>query len=282
MLTSVSYINEDKDFINFIEYVESVDNDIHKSMVKLDLIRKEAGVKLFFESSTKEEYMLFCEEENQSVLSKIGNHIMEMIKKFLDFFKGIFEKFKELFNDVESDKKTVEKMIQQNPAIGKEVVTGLKNEWFTYGDVAKYNKDMMGLYDMLIEKRIEHESVNEKISNIEYEYKEKESNFLKTVHTVQTIVGTIGFIVGTIETINKCNKGLHKFNDFLKSKGIDVKQTIDNVAANSETKVAESTEKIVSKLVSFNADISRRTTAAMGSIRSTLKGVINKGNANKP
>ena len=114
----------------------------------------------FFENASDSE--VFMEKEKMGFFEKIGTAIINLIKKIADAIKNFASRFQKKTEEIKTDQEIVSQILQEHPNVKNEVCRGIKNEWFTYHDVAQYEKDIVGLCNMLEQRAIDHVTFKEK------------------------------------------------------------------------------------------------------------------------
>lgn len=158
--TNQSYINEFSFFDNVIECIEESRREVDMAVYSYNNNKRQAELKSFFEGVMDDE--LFTEKEGEGVLAKIGNAILTLVRKVADFIRNTSEKLLSVTKKTKTDTEIVNKMMNEHPELRNEVVNGLEKEWFTYKDVAKFEKDVTGLIMMLDKNKIDHATFKDK------------------------------------------------------------------------------------------------------------------------
>lgn len=168
--TNQPYINEFNFFDNVMECVEECKKEVDMAVYSYNNNKRQIELKSFFEGAMDDE--LFIEKEGEGVLAKIGNAIVKLVKKVADFLTDTKEKLFGMTQKAKTDAEIVNKLIDEHPELKKEVIEGLEKEWFTYRDVAKFEKDVVGLIQMLDKKKIDHETFKDKMKKACKEFTE--------------------------------------------------------------------------------------------------------------
>lgn len=168
--TNQPYINEFNFFDNVMECVEECKKEVDMAIYSYNNNKRQIELKSFFEGVMDDE--LFIEKEGEGVLAKIGNAIIKLVKKVADFLTDTKEKLFGMTQKAKTDAEIVNKLIDEHPELKKEVIEGLEKEWFTYRDVAKFEKDVVGLIQMLDKKKIDHETFKDKMKKACKEFTE--------------------------------------------------------------------------------------------------------------
>jgi hypothetical protein len=101
----------------------------------------------------------------------------------------------------------VNDILAKNPQLKKQVAEGIKKEWFTYRDVAAYEKDVAGLINMLDQKAIDNATFLDRMSKAA-------DKFNKSAAPIISVGCTIA---GLVTLVPKMLKGCKETTDFLGS-----------------------------------------------------------------
>lgn len=221
--TNQAYINEFSFFDNVMECVEECRNEVDMAVYSYNNNKRQAELKSFFEGVMDDE--LFIEKEGEGVLAKIGNVIIKLVKKVADFLTSTKEKLLGLTQKSKTDAEIVNKLIAEHPELRKEVIDGLEKEWFTYKDVAKFEKDVVGLIQMLDKNKIDHATFKDKMKKACKEFSESGKSVLAATATL----GSILMIIPNIA------KGVKASRATLQ----EMSKTAENIKKNAETNYTE-------------------------------------------
>lgn len=214
MKTNYKYIHEFDIIDEFYEdsnaILESLQNDIHDYYKA----KSEAELKSFFEHSNID---IIMEKDKEGIVTRLGNAIISLVKKITDSIAKFVNKIFHRSEKIESDVDIVNKMIIEHPEIRDAVVKGIKEEWFTYRDVAAYEKDVVQLMIMLEKEQISHKKFKEKVG-------EKTDKFISGGKKIALIGGTVAALLlivpKTLSAYKQCKKAGNEIaNTMKKSKG---------------------------------------------------------------
>lgn len=156
MRTSYNYIHEMDIIDDFYEYSESLIKSIGNDIDEYYKSKSEYELKSFFENTD-----IIMEKEG--IVTKLGNAIISLIKKIKECISKFVDKIFHKSKKIESDVDKVNKIVAQHPELRDTIVKGIKEEWFTYRDVAAYEKDIVQLMLMLEKEQISHQKFKEKV-----------------------------------------------------------------------------------------------------------------------
>lgn len=218
MRTCYSYINEYELFDNVFESMEDTQRNIICSIYDFNSKKHQRELNAFYNESVVSELELFNEKEGDNLFAKIGNSILELVNKIKNFLNNIKEKLfgKEEQKEVESDVQIVNKIVSQNPQLRNQVCEGIKNEWFTYGDIAKYADDVIALTNMLEKNVIDHQTFKDKL-------KAKNEAFVKNGKAIIATGAVVGGLLAIVPKVLKhgkeCTDSIAKLNKKLSEVG---------------------------------------------------------------
>ncbi len=287
MKTNSVFINEFEDFLAFESSMDTMSKKLDDDIRKYELTKSRRGLELYFESYNTEEYRLMCEEEEKNIFQKIGEYVKQLIDKFINFITSLFKKdINNEVDELERDKKIVEKMVAENPTIGKEIVAGIKNERFTYGDVAKYNKDMYGLLELILTAKVDDMQIQKKIDDIDAQYAVSESPLLKGIATVQTVAAITTTLVGTAialwkggALISKCKSNFQSSGSiFHESSNVLFEQKTNKDGENNSS-LAVIFKNVLNKWIKWNTSKLAQVKQDIKKVGNALKNII-KSNKN--
>ena len=160
--TSNSYIHEYSFFDDVFDCLNESVKDVSVAMGWYNIKKHQLESKMMFESSSDVDYKVLLEKEGEGVLAKIGNAVMNIINKITAFIKKFTDKITGNMKLGKSDEEKVNQILAQHPELKNQVVEGIDKEWFTVADVAKFEKDVVGLIQMLNKNAIDHQTFMDK------------------------------------------------------------------------------------------------------------------------
>lgn len=161
-MTSNSYINEYSFFDDVFDCLNESVKDVSVAVGFYNIKKHQLESKMMFESSSDTDYKVLLEKEGEGVLAKIGNAVVNLINKITSFIKKFTDKITGNIKVGKSDEEKVNQILAQHPELKNQVVEGIDKEWFTVADVAKFEKDVIGLIQMLNKNAIDHQTFMDK------------------------------------------------------------------------------------------------------------------------
>ena len=279
MKTNTAYIHEYSMLDDINETLSDAITSINEASYEYDRAKRDFELKTFFEDSSPD---LFTEAEKAGIFERIGNAIIKIIKKIGEVLSKFTDKFLHRSKEIQTDEEIVNQIATEHPELKSTICKGINKEWFTYRDIAKYQKDIIGLTNMLEQQTIDHRTFKEKCS-------EAFNNFNKSG---TAIIATGTTIVGLLSIVPKVHSAFQKNKKVLnESKGI-LEKLKSKIGANKSKDdalgfVKESTGSLSPEIVSvivkeFSKAVSvitgelNRVIASQGNIGEVLKNFINE------
>lgn len=213
--TCKSYIEEYRLFDDVFDCLNEASHDLDVAVGNYNMRMHQLKSKMFFESSSDMDYEAIMEAESQGILAKIGTAVMTLVQKVSDFIKKITEKITGNIKLGKSDEEKVNQILAQHPELKDQVVEGIDKEWFTVSDVAKFEKDVVGLIQMLNKEAIDHQTFMDRFKAACKRFTDSAAPILGATTTVlgfMKIVPEIHkHVKGTRDTITAFNETAKKF-----------------------------------------------------------------------
>ena len=200
--TSYGYIHEYAIFDDITECLTECFNVIDSQANNLDRIDHELELRSVLEAGFSNADVIF-EAEKESILAKIGNTIIAIIDKVKKFIKHIAETLFGSKKDDEDAEAKLNRILKENPALKQEIIDGLDKEWFTIGDIAKYEKDVLGLTKMLQQNAIDHETFKQRMARSLQSFNESMKPVGTAATTIIILVTFVPKLMGSIVDARK-------------------------------------------------------------------------------
>jgi hypothetical protein len=244
MKTSHAFINEMNSYDSMFESLENFGKEIAVATYAYESAIRQIDLKSFFEAADKPEEKK--DEAKESFLGKIGNAVITLIEKIKNFMKTIKEKIFGNGEDLRKDTEVVNDILAKNPQLKKQVAEGIKKEWFTYRDVAAYEKDVAGLINMLDQKAIDNATFLDRMSKAA-------DKFNKSAAPIISVGCTIA---GLVTLVPKMLKGCKETTDFLGSMNGQLEKIKEETESNRADKAQD---RITAKVNAIRTVISGAT-----------------------
>lgn len=211
MKTCQLYINEYKLYDDLYEIIESTYKEVNLAVYDHERSDRNLELKSFFEKKKNDNNI---EPANQSdkvkskegFLAKIGNAMIRLlngIKKMIqNFTEKIFPQSEKIKDDVE----VVKEIIEKHPELGKQICEGIDKEWFTYRDVSKFEKDLVGLMRMLEKQAIDHKTFMQKFTDSCRKFQDSGKIIVAAGFTLANLLLIVPRVLGAVKTMKKDNE----------------------------------------------------------------------------
>ena len=203
MKTNYAYINEFGFLDDLIDCINESTNDVAVRMYDYNNKLRETSTKAFFEGVNED---VFMEKEKEGVLATIGKGIIALIEKIKEAITKLTEAIVGKSKEAESEAEIVNRIIEKHPELKNKVCEGIQKEWFTYKDVATYEKDVIGLINMLERNAIDHRTFKDKMQAAADKFEAS----AKPIIAIGTTIGALVGLVGTIGLKSQKAKGALK------------------------------------------------------------------------
>lgn len=203
MKTNYAYINEFGFLDDLIDCINESTNDVAVRMYDYNNKLRETSTKAFFEGVNED---VFMEKEKEGVLATIGKGIITLIEKIKEAITKLTEAIVGKSKEAESEAEIVNRIIEKHPELKNKVCEGIQKEWFTYKDVATYEKDVIGLINMLEKNAIDHRTFKDKMQAAADKFEAS----AKPIIAIGTTIGALVGLVGTIGLKSQKAKGALK------------------------------------------------------------------------
>jgi predicted DNA-binding ArsR family transcriptional regulator len=185
MKTNQAFINEYKYIDMMNEVVYNCQKEAAMALYEFNNARRNAELTSFFESSDME---IIMEKENEGFFAKIGNAITKLINQIAEFLTNITNTILGNTKLIKSDEEKVSIILKEHPDLKNTVCKGLKEEWFTYKDIAAYEKDIAGLINMLEQNKIDHKEFSDKIADAEKKFNASAKPIINMAASISTLL----------------------------------------------------------------------------------------------
>lgn len=217
--TCKSYIEEYRLFDDVFDCLNEATREVEIAMGNFNMKMHQLQSKMFFEASSDQDYQAMMEAEGEGVLAKIGNAVMKLIQTVTGFIKKITDKITGNIKAGKSDEEKVNQLLAQHPELKNHVVEGIDKKWFTVSDVAKYEKDVLGLIQMLNKNVIDHQTFMDKFKDACKRFADSAAPILAATTTV---IGFMKVIPDVHKNVSNSKKALCSFNDAAKKFKTDI------------------------------------------------------------
>lgn len=211
MKTCTSYIHEYDLTDDLNATIVETCNILEQASVDYDnLIHKYELVSFFEENVDDEEFIT----EKEGIFTRIGNGVINLIKKIGEIIKNITTKITGKSDGADKDKATVDVMLARHPEYRNDVIEGIQKEWFTFKDIAKYEKDIVGLTLQLEQHKIDHATFSTKCKLALERFNESAAPIEAVSTTISKLLEALGKIFKELKegksSLSNIKKALEK------------------------------------------------------------------------
>ena len=266
--TNASYINEFNFFDDMYSCLESTLNTVNMECTNFAVKKHQIEMKHYFEDTVDFDVMI--EKEGGSVLAKIGNAVLTIINKITDTIKKLMDKILGNTKNIKTDEEIVNQMVSKHPELRDQIVKGINKEWFTVRDIAKFEKDITGLIQMLEKNAIDHETFGEKI-------RRRCEEFSKSAAPFVSVISTFTAFMKVIPDISKnCSQTKEAF-EHLRGTCEDFKDRVDRNYGDKDVNKAQAIMNALGNVIGVtNKECEHRVQAQSG-IAAFLHKIANSG-----
>lgn len=265
MKTRHAYINEYSFIDAFCESFDESQNLLNDAFNDYNGVKRQADLRAFFENADIDVIM---EAEKKSLLTRIGEAITRLIEGVANFLRKIGEKFGGKHEEIMTDVEIVNKLVKENPSIKKQVCEGIEKEWFTYRDIAAYQKDVIGLINMLKQSKIEHSTFVDKMQRAADKFHKSAKPFVSIGNTVGDVLGVVPKAIKGLKENKKCVQDIVNFTD-------DFKSDVMKGYVDGDATMLQSVTSALSNAVGLTTNEYAVRTQSYGKIGSVLHKVAN-------
>ena len=206
-------------FMNTI--LESVDNDINRYISN----KEKLNDVVFMTESTDEEIALF-EAENQNIVTKIGQAIIDFFKMIQKKFSELMDKFKSVIKkkDKETSDSELKKAMEEHPELAMSFYEGIRNgniKLNEFKDINELLNTAEKLQKDLANGNIDDKTFSEKIDDALAAVEKKVkpiASILGSVTAIATAIGTIvHFRRKSINEYMQMHDNIAKYDEMVKT-----------------------------------------------------------------
>ena len=241
--TDNAYINEYKLFDLVLEGCEEFEEEVLEATFEYNREIDKIDLETFFEAEGNTDEKATAAK--QSFLNKIGTAIMKLVEKVANLINDIKEKILGNTKSLESDVEIVNRMLKDHPELAEKVVDGINKEWFTYADLAQYEKDVVGLITLLKESKLDHETFLEKMSKLNASVGEESKNLGNTLKTADQI---INFIPTMSKKWGDMRTDYGRAQDYLKKTAKDIMKNHQGMSTQQAKDVAKACNDVLANM----------------------------------
>lgn len=170
-----------------------------------------------------EDKVLAFEAANENIFAKIGNSIIEITKKFIEFVNDIIDKLKNLSFNRKKDFEKVELLCKEHPEYKEKIMKAFEDGDLTIANVKSFN-DLEDAFDELC-KMAKKKDI--KPGSLEDKWEKAKSKFEKADKmTIVKVAGAVATVMGAIAAVDRFAKTR---KDNAKSRQDKVEKALDDM-----------------------------------------------------
>lgn len=194
--TCASYIHEYSLFDDVFDCLNETVREADIAVAKYNMKMHQLESKMLFEAANPEDVKKVQHSEGKGALARIGEAVMRLITKVTTFIKSFTDKLTGSLQLGKSDSEKVNQILTKNPELKDKVIEGINKEWFTVHDVAKFEKDVVGLIQMLDKNALDHQTFMDK-------FRARCESFTKAAKPIAEAGSTIVTLVSIFPKLGK-------------------------------------------------------------------------------
>lgn len=281
MKTNAAFIHEYSILDDINETLSDAIVSINEASYEYERAKRDFELKSFFENAPLD---VFMEKEKVGIFERIGNAIIKIIKKIGEVLSKFTNKFLHKSKEIQSDEEIVNQIAARNPELKSTICKGIKEEWFTYKDIAKYQKDIIGLTNMLEQQTIDHKTFKQKCSEALDKFNKSGAAVITAGATIVGVLAVIPKIHNVFQRNKKVVDESKPVLEKLKAKlGVGKTKNDPDPAAPVKESVSSITPETASLIVSeYSKAVSamtqelNRVVASQNNVSEVLKSFINE------
>jgi hypothetical protein len=204
---------------NFIHYYDDVDevmsvlengeSSIMEASYAYEEAKRIGEQKIFFEECAQDEIDLTLEAAENNVFATIGKAVMAALSTFKKFLEDFITFLTDKFRGAETDKDKINKILKDHPDLKDQVVLSLEKGVLSYKDIASFEKDYLGLVQLLQSGKLDELTFKDKATKAI----EKFDNSAKIIAGAGlTVVALIGILPKLIQGIGDAKNSIVRAN----------------------------------------------------------------------
>lgn len=193
----MNYINDtyafesDNIVRSYNKYLDSCLDDMEPVFSEYSLICDKIDLELMMMESTSEENMIIYEEAKKSFLQKVGEKILELRDKFIEFVDKMIDKIKTFTFNHSSNEQKLKKLLKEHPEFKNDTLMAVREGTLNLNNI-KSLKDLDDNFNEIIKlakkDNIDPDSLQGKIEAFKEKYNAKIERIEKAAETTTVII----------------------------------------------------------------------------------------------
>lgn len=168
----MNYINDtyafesDNIVRSYNKYLDSCLDDMEPVFSEYSLICDKIDLELMMMESTSEENMIIYEEAKKSFLQKVGEKILELRDKFIEFVDKMIDKIKTFTFNHSSNEQKLKKLLKEHPEFKNDTLMAVREGTLNLNNIRSFkelNDDFDKIMDMIKKGNVDPNSLKGKI-----------------------------------------------------------------------------------------------------------------------
>ena len=168
----MNYINDtyafesDNIVRSYNKYLDSCLDDMEPVFSEYSLICDKIDLELMMMESTSEENMIIYEEAKKSFLQKVGEKILELRDKFIEFVDKMIDKIKTFTFNHSSNEQKLKKLLKEHPEFKNDTLMAVKEGTLNLTNIKSFkelNDDFDKIMDMIKRGNVDPNSLKGKV-----------------------------------------------------------------------------------------------------------------------
>ena len=269
MKTSASYIHEYSLFDAVLESVAEGKKTVYEAVVSYETAAHKLDMMNFFEDANAD-VKSDTSEKRKNIFERIGAQVMKIVNAVTKFIADLSDNLLKALKISKTDEEKVNQILKSHPELRNEVVNGIDKNWFSVKDVAQYEKDVIGLCEMLKQNKIDHQTFMEKLSA-------SAKKFNESAKPIVDAAGTVGGILGAIGLLHKKANESKSALDSLKKRFAEFGKEVDNNKAYAGEGTASAIFNAFSDLIHARTQDCKDHASMVSKTNGILGKIINSG-----
>lgn len=248
----MNYINDtyafesDNIVRSYNKYLDSCLDDMEPVFSEYSLICDKIDLELMMMESTSEENMIIYEEAKKSFLQKVGEKILELRDKFIEFVDKMIDKIKTFTFNHSSNEQKLKKLLKEHPEFKNDTLLAVREGTLNLNNIRSFkelNDDFDKIMDMIKKGNVDPNSLKGKI-DAAIEKHEKKLKKAAEIAGATTAVITAAVALATISgKIADNKKKAIEFKDCERKWDKEAYDTLFSIKTTKVSKEEKTSEK---------------------------------------
>ena len=220
----MNYINDEYTFESdeilrpYNSYIKRCLNDLQPVYAEYAMIYNKVDLEFTVMESVSDDMMLLLEAAEKSLLQKIGEKILELRDKFIEFADKVIDKIKTFTFNNKSNAQKLEKLLKEHPELKDETLMAVKDGTLNLNNIKSFkelNENYSEIIKLAKKGEIDPKTLRGKWEKVKEKFEDNEDKIIKAT---KVVTGVIGAAVALKTFSVKCREAEKQNND-LKAEG---------------------------------------------------------------